>query len=244
MKHCSPQPMIGSRVPSSQLGVFLLLLAAVGQSLAQSPAGPPTADDAAYVVGLNMGQQLRQNGVTNELPTDRIVEGMKAALAGKKASPADQRQLQSFLGALSDAAAAKNALLAEKFLASNGRDKAIKTTASGLQYRIVDPGRSNAASPLPIDRVTVEYRGTLIDGTEFDASARHPSGGPLAVNNLIKGWQEALVQMKPGAQWQLFVPPQLGYGAAARPGIPGNSLLIFDLELKTIQKSPTSINGR
>jgi FKBP-type peptidyl-prolyl cis-trans isomerase FklB len=224
---------------------FSLLLAASGAAFAQlSPVPPPSsvptpsADDAAYIFGLNMGQQLRQSGITNEFSTDRIVEGMKAGLAGKTAVPADQRQLQAFLGRVSDANIAKNAASAKEFLLRNSKEKGIKATASGLQYRIIDAGVSNAGSPQPTDRVTVEYRGTLIDGTEFDSSAKHPLGAPLEVKNLIKGWQEALSLMKPGARWQLFVPPELGYGVGARPGIPGGSLLIFDIELKGIQKAP------
>jgi FKBP-type peptidyl-prolyl cis-trans isomerase FklB len=208
-------------------------------ALAESPAAPTTpADAAGYTFGLNMGYQLHQSGVTNELSITRVIEGLKDGLAGKKASPADQEQLQAFLRSVVNAVATKNAAAAKAFLERNGGQKDVTSTASGLQYRIIAPGDTGAVSPHPTDRVTLWYRGTLIDGTEFDSSARHAGAAPIAVNNTIKGWQEALSLMKPGAKWQLFVSPELGYGPAPRAGIPGGSLLIFELELTSVQAAP------
>jgi len=206
-----------------------------GQSASEPP---PPADEAAYTFGLNMGQQLHQSGVTNELSVDRVIEGLKAGLAGNKASPADQLQLQAFLRSVLEAAAAKNAAAAKEFLERNGREKGVKTTSSGLQYKIIAAGNISAPSPQPTDRVTVIYRATLVDGTEVDSSSKHPAAAPFAVNNAIRGWQQALGLMKPGAKWRLFVPPELGYGEAGRPGIPGGSLLIYDLELLSAQPAP------
>lgn len=214
-------------------GVAALVLAAAHSAAAAAPA-----DAAAYTFGLDMGQQLHQSGVTNELPLDQIVAGLKDGLAGKRASPADQGQLRSFLSSVLEAVAVRNAAAAKEFLARNTKQRDVTTTASGLQYRIIVAGDTSAASPRPTDRVTLRYRGTLLDGTEFGSSARFAAGAPLAVNNTIRGWQEALSLMKPGAKWQLFVPPELGYGLAARPGIPGGSLLIFDLELTGMQPAP------
>jgi FKBP-type peptidyl-prolyl cis-trans isomerase len=223
-------------------GTLVAYLAGPGPvALAQSSPQATPADSAAYTFGLNMGQQLHQSGVTDELSVARVVDGLKDGLAGKKASAADQEQLQAFLSSVIEAATAKNAAAARAFLERNGASKGVTTTASGLQYRIIAAGDASAASPAPTDRVTVRYRGTLIDGTEFDSSSRHPGAAPLAVNNTIRGWQEALHLMKPGARWQLFVPPELGYGNAARAGIPGGSLLIFELQLTSVQPPPVPV---
>lgn len=206
---------------------------------AESPAiAPPSADDASYTIGLRMGQTLHQSGVTNEVSIDRIVQGLKDGLTGKKALPEDDLQLRAFLRSVLDAVTAKNAAAAKEFLQRNAKERGVKTLPSGLQYKIIEAGSAKGAAPQPSDRVIVQYRGTFVDGTEFDSSAKHPAAAPLAVNNVIRGWQEALGLMKPGAKWQLFVPPELGYGLHARPGIPGGSLLIFDIELKSIEPAP------
>jgi FKBP-type peptidyl-prolyl cis-trans isomerase FklB len=204
-------------------GRALLMLSAF--SAAAAGQAPSAAEDASYTFGLNMGQQLHQSGVTNEISLDRLVAGVKDGLAGKSAMPGDQQQLQAFL---------RSVLAAKEFLERNRKESGVKTTATGLQYRIIESGNTNGAPPRPGDKVKLQYRGTFIDGTEFDSSSKHPSAAPIAVNNFIEGWQEALALMKPKARWQLFVPPELAYGRGARPGIPGGSLLIFDIELKSI----------
>jgi FKBP-type peptidyl-prolyl cis-trans isomerase len=106
-----------------------------------------------------------------------------------------------------------------------------------LQYKVVAAGDAKSAAPKPTDEVTVQYRGKLLDGSEFDSSYAHGKPATFPVNGVIKGWQEALVLMKPGAKWQLFVPPELGYDVSPRPGIPGGSLLVFDVELISVKPS-------
>jgi FKBP-type peptidyl-prolyl cis-trans isomerase len=145
---------------------------------------------------------------------------------------------RAITAAAAPSASADNAAAAQKFLKKNAKAKGVTTTASGLQYRILQPGDPSAPSPRPTDLVSVRYRGTFLDGTEFDSSERHGGAAPLAVNNLMKGWQEALVLMKPGSKWQLFVPPQLGYGMGARRNVPGGSLLIFEIELTSVKPPP------
>lgn len=201
-------------------------------------ATPMSAEEAAHTLGINLGEQLRQYGVTDEVPTDKILEGLNEGLAGKKGSPADQIRLQAFLRSVTEAASTKNALTAKEYLAHNSNTPGIKTTPSGLQYKILQPGDPKAASPQPTDQVTVRYRGTLLDGTEFDSSYKRGIPATFSVNSVIPGWQEALVMMKPGAKWQLFIPPELAYGTAPRHEIPGGSLLIFDLELQSFKAPP------
>jgi len=199
---------------------------------------PPSADEAAYAIGLNMGQQLHQSGVTEEFPIARVDQGLKDGLTGKKALAADQMRVQAFLRSTAEAAAAKNAAAAHEYLDRNAKAKGVTTAASGLQYKIIEAGNLKGASPQPADLVTLRFRGKFLDGTEFDSSSKPGTATTFQVNGVMKGWQEALTLMKPGAKWQLFVPPELGYGQGSRPGIPGGSLLIFDIELTSIQAAP------
>jgi len=136
-----------------------------------------------------------------------------------------------------EAATTHNQAAAKEFLAHNAKEKGVTTTASGLQYKIIAAGNTKAATILPADEVTVQYRGKLLDGSEFDSSYARGTPASFTVNGVIPGWQEALVLMKPGAKWQLFVPPELAYGATPKPGIPGGSLLIFDVELVSVKSS-------
>jgi FKBP-type peptidyl-prolyl cis-trans isomerase FklB len=188
-------------------------------------------------MGLNVGQQLRDNGVANA-PLKRIDQGIKDGLAGKKPVGADQMRMQAFLRASAAAATQRNAAAAHEFLVRNAKAPGVKTTASGLQYKIIEAGDANAPSPQATDQVTVNFRGTFLDGSEFDSSSKPGTTSTLQVNGLMKGWTEALSMMKPGAHWQLFVPPELGFGPVTRLGVPGGSLLIYDLQLLSVMPAP------
>ncbi len=190
--------------------------------------------DALYTMGLSIGQQLSQNGVDPAVPMSRIEQGIKAGLGGKRMLPADQVQLNAFLRASAEAAATRNAGAARDFLAQHAKEPGVIATASGLQYRILSAGDTAAQRPQPTDLVTVSFRGTLLDGREFDSSSTPGSASMVQVNGVMKAWAEALTQMKPGARWQLWVPPELGYGGRWRPGVPGGSLLIYELQLVTV----------
>jgi len=204
---------------------------------AAAPAAPavPSAAEGGYLIGLSFGEQIHRIGITNEVSSDDVTRGLKDALAGKKLQPADQQQLQLFVKSTIDAITARNKAAGKAFLAHNGQEKGVKTTASGLEYQVLVPGETKAASPQPTDTVTVQYRGSLIDGTEFDSSFSRGQPATFTVNGVIKGWQEALVLMKPGAKWKLVVPPELGYDTQPRPGIPASSVLVFEVELQSVK---------
>jgi len=195
------------------------------------PAPPPTPDQASYLFGLMFGTQLHNAGMGADVSIDAVTRGMKEGLQGKQPTPAQQQQLQQYARTSMQAQVARNQTAAKEFLARNTREKGVVTTESGLEYKILNVGDKKAPDIKPTDKVTVEYRGTLIDGTEFDSSAARGMPATFPVNGVIKGWQEALVLMKPGAKWQLFIPPELAYGDAPRPKIPGGSLLIFEVNL-------------
>ena len=132
------------------------------------------------------------------------------------------------------AMAEKNLAAGEKFLAENAKKEGVKTTSSGLQYKVVKEG--TGPQPKAGDTVTVDYRGTLIDGTEFDSSYKRGHPATFPVNGVIPGWTEALQLMKVGSKYQLFIPSKLAYGErAAGPELPANSTLIFEVELKGVE---------
>jgi FKBP-type peptidyl-prolyl cis-trans isomerase len=222
-----------------QGAAFAAALSATSVATAQKPPAPaaaPTAPAAAddrtsYLFGLTYGAQMRNAGITTQVSVDAIARGIKDGLQGTQPSAADGQQLQNYVTGVQKAATAKNEADAAAFLVKNGKEKGVVTTASGLEYKVLAPGDKKAPAIASTDQVTVQYRGKLIDGTEFDSSYARGTPATFPVNGVIKGWQEALVLMKPGAKYELFVPPALGYGDQARPKIPPGSLLIFDVEM-------------
>ncbi|MDP9011054.1 MAG: FKBP-type peptidyl-prolyl cis-trans isomerase, partial [Pseudomonadota bacterium] len=208
---------------------------------ATTPGAGPTADTSneqtSYLFGLTFGEQMHSAGITNQVDSGAIARGVKDGLQGKKSTRADQQQIQSFVQTVMAEALAHNKAAAQEFLARNGHEKGVKTTADGLQYKVLAPGDAKAPAVAATDEVTVNYRGKLLDGSEFDSSYARGTPATFKVNGVIKGWQEALVLMKPGAKWQLFVPPELAYDASPRPGIPAGSLLTFDVELISVKSS-------
>ncbi len=233
--------------------VFAQQGAAPADSQAANGASASSAEDTravrekgSYSLGVLLGGQLGRAGIPAEsIAFDKVTQGIRDVLKGTvEPSTADQQNIQALVRlVLADraAAASKNEAAARTFLAQNAKRKGVVTTASGLQYRILTPG--SGASPRPTDQVTVNYRGTLLDGTEFDSSYKH--GEPLThpVSGLIKGWSEALVLMKPGAKWELFVPPDLAYGNNSPSPIPPGSLLKFEVELLSVTPASASPGG-
>jgi FKBP-type peptidyl-prolyl cis-trans isomerase FklB len=195
------------------------------------PTPPPSPDQASYLFGLMFGTQLHNAGMGTDVVMDAVTKGMKEGLQGKQPTPAEQQQIQAYARASMQAQISRNQTAAKEYLARIAQEKGVVTTDSGLEYKILAVGDKKAPDIKPTDKVTVEYRGTLIDGTEFDSSYSRGMPATFPVNGVIKGWQEALVLMKPGAKWQLFIPPGLAYGDNPRPKIPGGSLLIFEVNL-------------
>lgn len=245
--------------------IFLLLCAtsvgsAVGQDAAAgrvAAAAPGAATESAtvdpaaasYSLGLYVGSQLRSSGVESTISVDQLQKGLHDGLSGKIPTEDDKSRMSQMMHMGREAIASQNRAQAQDFLAQNAKVEGVVTTASGLQYAILKPGDAAAAAPKITDTVTVHYRGRLLDGTQFDSSDAHAMPATFRIKGgVIKGWQEALLLMKPGAQWRLFVPPDLAYDMASRPGIPPGSLLVFDLELLRIEPqqnvAPTSAPSR
>jgi len=208
---------------------------ATAKSGAASKAGANSA--ASYSLGVSMGEQLRASGVrADAVSTERLAQGVRDALSGKvKLSDADRTNIAGLLHSEREAAGEANQRAAAKFLADNGKKPDVVTTASGLEYRVVTQGSGD--SPKATDQVIVNYRGKLLDGTEFDSSYRRGQPATFPVNHVIPGWTEALQLMKPGGKYELWLPPHLAYDLTPPPGapIPPGSMLIFDVELVGIK---------
>jgi FKBP-type peptidyl-prolyl cis-trans isomerase FklB len=204
------------------------------KSAAPVAPGPLTDAQASYRIGLNLGEQLLHASITADaVKPDEVARGVREAMRGATMTPEDGKRVNDWVLAAREAAGERNHAAAQAFLAKNGKAAGVVTTASGLQYKIIAAGSGN--SPSPTDEVTVQYRGTLLNGTEFDSSYKRGQPAVFPVNGVIKGWQEALVLMKPGAKWKLFVPPALAYDLKSPPGIPPGSALVFDVELVSVK---------
>ena len=223
------------------LGVFFL----AGVCLAgDAPKITSEKEKINYSIGYQIGGDFKRQGI--ELDPDLVVKGIKDALAGakplmtqqemrntlvdlKKKVVADQQKQQ-------EEKAKKNLAEGEAFLAGNGTKKGVVTLPSGLQYKVLAEGKGK--SPVATDNVTVHYKGTLIDGSEFDSSIKRGKPATFRADRVIAGWKEALLLMKEGAKWQLFIPAKLGYGErGAGSKIPPNATLIFDVELISVNSS-------
>jgi FKBP-type peptidyl-prolyl cis-trans isomerase FklB len=200
-------------------------------------------DKVSYVVGLDMGNSLKRNMIDVDL--EILVTGIKDALSGakplmteqemKETITALQKDLQAKQQEQTKALAEKNKKEGEAFLAENKKKQGVITMPSGLQYKILTDGKGK--SPKATDTVTVNYKGTLIDGTEFDSSYKRGQPATFAVNGVIPGWTEALQLMKEGSKWQMFIPSNLAYGERGAGGAIGpNAVLIFEVELISIKQ--------
>jgi FKBP-type peptidyl-prolyl cis-trans isomerase len=237
MKYITPRILQLAGCISLVLGSAPLCCAQT-QAPTAAPAAPApalTVDQASYLFGLTFGTQMHTVGISSEINMEAVSRGMKDGLQGKQASRADMQQLSQYAHAVMEGAATRNQAAAKTFLAKNTHEKGVVTTASGLQYKIIAPGDANPPTIKPTDEVTVNYSGKLLDGSEFDNTWTRNMPVTFAVNGVIPGWQEALVLMKPNAHWQLFVPPELGYGGNPKPGIPGGSLLLFDVQVLSVK---------
>lgn len=220
---------------------LLCAVALAGVSLS-SVAGEKTElktdqEKDGYSIGYDIGRSLRRQ--LGDVDTEAMARGLKDAMAGMPAALSDQEMHQRFLALRQGAAARiadKNQKDGEAFLAKNKGEKGVKTTASGLQYKVITAGKG--PKPGPGDTVTVNYRGTLVDGTEFDSSYKRGQPATFPLNGVIAGWTEGLQLMKEGSKCMLYVPAKLAYGERGAGALIGpNSTLIFEVELLSIKKS-------
>jgi FKBP-type peptidyl-prolyl cis-trans isomerase len=200
-------------------------------------------DKASYAIGLNIGRSMHKDSV--DVDPSILLRGMQDGLAGAKPLLTDdevratmvslqtdvRKRQEEKMQALSEA----NKTQGEAFLAENKTKEGVVTLPSGLQYKILTEG--TGPKPVATDTIVCNYKGTLLDNTEFDSSYKRGQPLTIQVNGVIKGWTEALQLMPVGSKWQLFIPPDLGYGTRGGPGggIGPNATLVFEVELMSIQ---------
>ena len=199
-------------------------------------------DKVSYSIGLNIGGNFKSQSV--DINTDVLLKGIKDALSGSKplmtekeiqeTMTAFQKEMTAKHGEQTKVLAETNKKEGEAFLAANKGKEGVKTTSSGLQYKIIKDG--NGQTPKATDTVTVNYSGTLIDGTEFDSSYKRGEPASFPLNGVIPGWTEALQMMKVGSKWQLFLPSAIAYGERGQGRVIGpNAALIFEVELLSVK---------
>ncbi len=192
--------------------------------------------DASYSVGMSIGQSLQGQNL-DQIDLDTFIEGIKAIFNNDtlRYTPEEANtKITTYINAMNETRYAENKKAGQEFLAANGAKDGVTTLPSGLQYEVIEEG--NGQKPEATSQVTVHYHGTLPDGTVFDSSVSRGEPATFGVNQVIKGWTEALQLMPTGAKWKLYIPENLAYGANPHPGGPIKPYmaLIFDVELISV----------
>jgi len=193
---------------------------------------------ANYSIGYQIGGDFRRQGV--EITPEVLISGVEDALSGAESRMTDEEMRNTLVSLKQRTSSAEqeagqqsvqdNLARGEAFLAENATREGVTTLPSGLQYKVIEAG--SGPSPKRTDQVTVHYRGTLIDGTEFDSSYSRNKPATFRLDRVIPGWTEGLQLMQQGAKWQLYIPAGLAYGESGSGArIPPNSALVFDVEL-------------
>ncbi len=214
--------------------------ATLGYGMGQAVAADLDTDNKrfSYILGFQVANQIKGDGI--DLDNASFMMALEDAKAGKEPR-LTQAEMQATMERIQqekikemEAMGTKNREEGKTYLAANAKKAGVKTTESGLQYKIIKEG--DGKKPLGTDMVEVHYRGTLIDGTEFDSSYSRGQPTSFPVNGVIKGWTEALMMMKEGAKWELYIPSDLAYGPRGAGGLIGpDATLIFEVELLKVK---------
>ncbi len=225
--------------------VCLALLATPGMSAEKKTELKTQKEKLSYSIGFDMGSSIKRNGI--DVDPNIVTKAIKDALSGGKPLMTEKEMRESINALQKDMAAKqqermkglgdKNKKEGEAFLAENRKKEGVAALPSGLQYVILAEGKGK--QPKTTDTVTVQYRGTLIDGTEFDSSYKRGQPATFALNQVIKGWTEGVQLIKEGGKIRLFVPSELAYGdRGAGAQIGPNAALIFEVELLSVGQAP------
>jgi len=242
-------------VRAKYVGKFMLF--EITSATPAKPSGPAAMDmnpalkdqkaQISYAAGMRMAKTLRKQSV--EADPELVSQAMKDVLSGSPTRMTDDQAKKALLGVETELnvteatlerkrIAEKNKQAGEQFLARNKGQEGVVTLPSGLQYKVIKAG--DGKKPTALDVAVCHYKGSLIDGTEFDNSYRKKNGSPVnfPVKSVIRGWQEALKRMPAGSKWQLFLPPDLAYGdrGVPRANIPPNATLVFEVELLSVKE--------
>ena len=206
-------------------------------SFAQKPTDI-SKKDFSYSFGILIGQSMREHGLTKkDIDSKVFLQALQETLDGKDPKW-DEQQAQMYVMMKMQEIQTKQAeIFAEehqKFFDKNAKKKGITSLPSGIQYMIIKDGDGELVKPE--NTIQVHYTGSLVDGTIFDSSVERNQPATLGVNQVIPGWQEILPKMNVGSKWKIFIPPALGYGASGAGSIPPHSILIFEIEIISIEK--------
>lgn len=222
--------------------ILSILLLAVQANAEEKTALKTQKEKLSYLIGHDIGSNLKKQSI--DVDPEVLIRGFTDALAGKPSQMSAEEMAavknafrQEVMGKQAEEmkkVGEKNRKEGEAFLAENKNKEGVKALPSGLQYKVIAEG--SGKTPKATDTVSVHYRGTLLDGTEFDSSHKRGEPAVFPVNGVIKGWSEALQLMKEGAKWQLFIPPHLAYGErGAGTFIGPNATLVFEVELISVK---------
>ncbi|MBM4348850.1 MAG: FKBP-type peptidyl-prolyl cis-trans isomerase [Deltaproteobacteria bacterium] len=224
--------------------IILGFLIFSNQAIGEEKGAPKNQKDkVSYIIGMDIGTNLKKQSI--EINPEILLRGIRDGLSGNKPLMTDQemkdtiasfqKEMQAKQEEVNKKMGEKNKKEGEVFLAENKKKEGVVTLASSLQYKVIKKG--SGKKPKSTDTVTTHYKGTLIDGTEFDSSYKRGQPVSFPVNGVIAGWTEALQLMEEGAKWQLFIPSPLAYGErGAGPQIGPNATLIFEVELISVQE--------
>lgn len=224
------------------MAMLVVALVAVPAGAEEAKTLATQKDKVSYGIGMNIGMNLKRDGI--DVDGNLLLKGLQDAISGGKTLMSEdeyavtmnalQKDLMEKKAEATKKIAEKNKKEGETFLAENKKKEGVVALPSGLQYKVVKAG--DGKTPAAADTVETHYRGTLIDGTEFDSSYKRGQTVTFPVGGVIPGWTEALQKMKVGDKWQLFVPSDLAYGErGAGREIGPNATLIFDVELISIK---------
>src|SRR5262245_12812647 len=232
----------GTTAPKPQAGTAAKKPGAAAAAKPGTTAPPVLQTDrqkASYVIGTNIGRQLKQLGI-EDIDSALLARGLKDFFAGAKSPLTDEQSqaaLMAYAAEVKKRVETKNQKEGQTFLTANKAKPGVVALPDGLQYKILTTG--TGPKPKPEDTVVCKYKGTLINGTEFDNSEKHGGTTDIPVGGVIKGWTEALQLMPVGSKWELYIPSDLAYGSRqAGPDIAPNSTLIFQVELVSIKEKP------
>lgn len=198
-------------------------------------------DSVSYSIGIMVGTNLKDNSGLDKLNEEAMAAAIRDVYSGKDLT-FDTKKAEAFLNKyfqeLQVKQKTKNLEAGKKFLEENKKKSGVTVLPSGVQYEVIKEG--NGPQPKETDQVTVNYVGTTIDGVEFDSSVKRGQPATFPVNGVIKGWQDAIVNMKVGSKWKVVIPTELAYGENPMPGgkIKPNMALVFEIELLSIGEAP------
>lgn len=216
------------------VALLAFVILAFGNINLQAQDGEKTQERFSYSYGVLLGDNLKNFGLDfKDVNMEELVAGIKAIMSNqdlKIDKQTAQQEVNNKLQALQQVKSNEQLVKNDAFMAANAKKEGMKITASGIQYEVLTKG-TGTVFPTPKDKVTTHYHGTLIDGTVFDSSVERGKPIDFPVTGVIKGWQEMLQLMKVGDKLRVYIPPHLAYGSRDQNKIPGNSVLIFEMEL-------------